>query len=294
MSYTTAGGSAPIRRFSIGRVLSQSLSIYLNNIVSMTFVLVAAFLPLIIATGLMVVTGAVTTNELFGTDSIDPSTSAKVFGTAMIIGLIVSLLLYPVAIAVITDAAFQQLRTGRMNLGAAIGNGFARSLWVLLVFLLIFLAIYAVMLVIGVVLGGAIALTSGNPSTAIAIITGLAALILFFTLYIMWSVAVPATVIERVGPIKSMGRSRNLTKDYRWHIILIFIVTILMTGLLSVAAQFGLAAALASMPLVAVILIYLIQSSLGALFLIVPTVIYHDLVITKENMGIQKVAGVFD
>jgi len=45
--------------------------------------------------------------------------------------------------------------------------------------------------------------------------------------FTMWFVATPACVVERLGPFRSMGRSRQLTKGHRWKIfgtiVLIFV-----------------------------------------------------------------------
>src|SRR5258708_17090641 len=46
-------------------------------------------------------------------------------------------------------------------------------------------------------------------------------------LYMMWSVATPACVVERLGPFRSMARSRALTKGHRWKIFGLLLLTLI-------------------------------------------------------------------
>lgn len=75
-------------------------------------------------------------------------------------------------------------------------------------------------------------------------------------LYVMWSVASPALVAERIGIFAAFGRSRELTRGYRWKVLgveaLLFVayyiflaiiaaITLALTGAnLAVLAQSGL------------------------------------------------------
>lgn len=79
------------------------------------------------------------------------------------------------------------------------------------------------------------------PLIAMAILAGLAMMVgvLFFIipgiiLFLMWSVASPAMVIERGGIIGSLSRSAELTKGSRWKILGMFLVLIIAYWLLSV------------------------------------------------------------
>jgi hypothetical protein len=57
-------------------------------------------------------------------------------------------------------------------------------------------------------------------------------------LYVMWSVAAPALVEERLGPIEAFGRSRYLTRGARWKIfaliLVIFVIYLLFSGAVEV------------------------------------------------------------
>jgi hypothetical protein len=61
-------------------------------------------------------------------------------------------------------------------------------------------------------------------------------------LYVMWSVAAPALVEERLGPIEAFGRSRFLTRGARWKIFGLILVVLVIGWLISAVAEWGSAA----------------------------------------------------
>jgi flagellar biosynthesis protein FlhB len=78
------------------------------------------------------------------------------------------------------------------------------------------------------------------PLVAMAILSGLAIMVGMFLLlipgiilFLMWSVASPAMVIERGGIIGSLSRSAELTKGSRWKILAMFLVLMIAYWLLS-------------------------------------------------------------
>lgn len=78
------------------------------------------------------------------------------------------------------------------------------------------------------------------PLIAMAILSGLAMMLGVFLfvvpgiiLFLMWSVASPAMVIERGGILGSLRRSAELTKGSRWKILAMFLVLIVAYWLLS-------------------------------------------------------------
>jgi len=105
-------------------------------------------------------------------------------------------------------------------------------------------------------------------------------------------VAMPVCVVERLGPVKSVGRSGDLTKGHRWKIfglwIVIAIVSGVMQGLLS-----GIAAALGG-PLVARIAVLVWNALFGAFSAILAVVAYRDLRVAKEGVDTDQIAAVFD
>jgi uncharacterized membrane protein len=52
-------------------------------------------------------------------------------------------------------------------------------------------------------------------------------------LYLIWSVAAPALVEERLGPIEALGRSRRLTKGARWTVFGMTLVVLIAYAMFS-------------------------------------------------------------
>ncbi|HEU0098510.1 MAG TPA: hypothetical protein VFQ67_07020 [Allosphingosinicella sp.] len=86
--------------------------------------------------------------------------------------------------------------------------------------------------------------------SAIALIFGFLLLIVpGVILYVMWSVAAPALVEERLGPVEALGRSSDLTRGTRWKVFGLILILVVMywlfaalVGLLTVMMNGGLAA----------------------------------------------------
>jgi hypothetical protein len=149
------------------------------------------------------------------------------------------------------------------------------------------------------------------PIVGLALSVGLGVMVgsilLFFPglmLYMMWFVATPACVVERLGPFRSMGRSRQLTKGYRWRLFglaLLILIPVAIVGSLLVAAMaillgtgsvLGLPAVLAT-PFGQVInLVW--SAAWGAFYAVIVVVTYHDLRVAKEGVDTEQIAAVFE
>jgi len=164
--------------------------------------------------------------------------------------------------AVILYGAFQRMRGRSFGIGESFARGFAR-----------FLPILGMLFLFGLGIMGA---------TLLLIFPA-------FILMTMWYVALPACVVERLGPVKSLGRSRFLTRGYRWRVfgilILILIVNSMVQQLLPTLLGPGIIGATGG-------LLWLALS--GAYEAIVVAVVYHDLRVAKEGIDIDLIAAVFD
>jgi low temperature requirement protein LtrA len=110
-------------------------------------------------------------------------------------------------------------------------------------------------------------------------------------LFVMWAVAVPACVVERLGPIESMSRSAALTKGHRWAIFAVMLLAGIVNAVVSVIVDSVLPA---SVPML-VAIADLVWSAVWAVYWNCMTVmIYHDLRVAKEGVGTQQIASVFD
>ena len=113
-----------------------------------------------------------------------------------------------------------------------------------------------------------------------------------FILLVMWYCSLPVCVVEKLGPIASLGRSAALTKGHRWKIFGIM----LLIGLGGAIAGgiVGAILAVIRVKLVFVIGHYLWQTVYSAFQAIIGVVIYHDLRVAKEGIGTEQIAAVFD
>jgi uncharacterized membrane protein len=119
-------------------------------------------------------------------------------------------------------------------------------------------------------------------------------------LALRWSVALPACVVENLGPIAAMRRSADLTKGHRWQIfgmfVLIIVVAIIAFGVIGALVGMGLLAApetLGRLVLLGIVTV-IITAIVTAYFNVVAAMIYHDLRVAKEGVGTEEIAAVFD
>jgi hypothetical protein len=123
-------------------------------------------------------------------------------------------------------------------------------------------------------------------------------------LSMMWFVATPVCVVERVGPFRSLGRSRELTKGHRWRIfglvLVILIPAFIIGAIVGVVTLFTLGpsgfltldTALTSSLAKLITLVW--KATWGAFFATAITVTYHDLRVAKEGLTTDQIAAVFD
>ncbi|HEX3502155.1 MAG TPA: hypothetical protein VHU22_02050 [Xanthobacteraceae bacterium] len=108
----------------------------------------------------------------------------------------------------------------------------------------------------------------------------------------MLFVAIPACVVERLGPIKSMGRSARLTKGHRWKIFGLLSATTIV-GLVLQFTLGGVGRTIGG-PTLGIIVLVLWSAVWGAFNAILGIVAYHDLRVAKEGVDTDQIAAVFD
>jgi|SRR5580658_5924820 hypothetical protein len=113
--------------------------------------------------------------------------------------------------------------------------------------------------------------------------------VLFLTMFL---VALPACVVERLGPIESMTRSAELTKGHRWKVLGL----LLLLGLAVMVGSFILGAILLlwSGTTASTIGILVLQALFGAYESIIVAVLYSDLRMARDGIDLEQVAAVFD
>lgn len=269
--------STRTEQFSIGRVVGRTFSTVGGNFVPFFLIAViliaapsalSAWLQSLVTVGATVAPGDV---------SVAPSVLSG--GSAALIGPIAWLVLFIVGIALNATAqgaiiygVVADLGGRKASLGDMLARGWARW-WKLFL--------------INICVGFMVALGS------------IALFVPGIMLLIRWSAAVPVEIMETKGVFGSMGRSAELTKGSRWSIfglgLVVFIILILIEFLVAaiVLPGAGFVQAVnmplfryAIAPLISVITVPLSAAGTAAL--------YFELRSTKEGVGVDQLASVFD
>ena len=175
--------------------------------------------------------------------------------------VIVSLILQFLAQAVILYGAFQAMVGRPVMIGDAIRRGFARFWPIVGVSILVGLGIF-----VGLFL---------------FIIPG-------FILAVRWAVALPACVVENIGPLAAMRRSAELTKGHRWKVLILAFAIIGAFAVRVVAAPEGLG------QLILDGINVIVSGIVTAYFNVVAAMVYRDLRTLKDGVGMEEIAAVFD
>jgi hypothetical protein len=86
-----------------------------------------------------------------------------------------------------------------------------------------------VSLVLGLLLGEGAHLSA--VGILVGVICGLATWVFAAIVLVRWSVSVPVVMLERVGPLKSLGRSWQLVRRSSWRVLGILVLTELIVGI---------------------------------------------------------------
>jgi len=264
--------------FRVGDVLSRAWSIFTGNLV---FFLAVPFLINLVSTvlgaaiGIFIAMGALTT-------------SPALLIVGGIIGGLFALGLNVIGQGVLLIGAFQRLREEPLRVGVAVQHAMARAMPLIGVTVLATLAIIGLMLVSGAVVW-VVALALGRLAILSAVLW-LGVIAVLFTLAIMWCVAVPACLVERLGPVQSLARSADLTKGYRWKIVGIMLLLLLMVAV----AVLLIFAATTLGTLTTSIVRFVWTVAWTGFFNCAVIMISHDLRVAKEGVDTSQLASVFD
>ena len=118
-------------------------------------------------------------------------------------------------------------------------------------------------------------------------------------LWVMWSLAVPAKVLENLGIFDAMSRSSDLTKGDRWRIFVIWVlfvvlglgVSMLLRWPVEIAAGvnsiFALQRSTAIWRAALLVVTFISQSLVGPLATIAFSLVYYDERVRKEAFDLQ-------
>lgn len=242
----------------VDSVLERSLTIWLQNLVSFLVLTTVVYSPFILYS-IMVLDSDMSEDGLKSYN-----------GIKQIAGFILNLLVQ----AILIHGVFQQLRGQKADMNACFKAGLQRLLPVLLV-------------------GVAVAVMVGLGLLAL-IVPGM---ILMLVLY----VAIPVTVVERLGVVDSLKRSHQLTNGHKGN--LLFIVLILLVISMGIGLLFSfLVGALGSGAIDglggnAVVSAYfelLISIVVGSFAAVLSAVVYYQLRLIKDGVGMDELTRAMD
>jgi len=186
-------------------------------------------------------------------------------GWSLVLVGLLTLLLQVICEAAVIFGAFQAMRGREFSIGDSVSRGLQRFLPVLGT---------GICLVIAVAVGFILFIVPG------------------FIFLTMFMVAIPACVVEGLGPIRSLGRSRELTSGHRWRLLGLYVALILLIAIVRVPIEmiFGAIGGTALAGIVG----FLYTAATTAFQLLTFVVAYHDLRVVKEGVDIEHMASVFD
>jgi hypothetical protein len=241
--------------FRVGRILSRSFEVLFRDFFKFALVALVG-IPYALLT-------------LVGGSTAYVGPQAR-FGAGVIVGgglvfFVLFIFLYTLSMAATLYGAFQDMRRRPFHLSEAFGRGLARF------FPLFGLGVcWFVAIMFGLIL---------------LIVPGIMMMVAFY-------VAMPACVMEGLGPLQSMTRSAALTKGHRWKVFGIVCLIGLLNGIIGqvILGVFTLAGgALAGS------ILYLAWTLVVTAFnSIAIAVMYHDLRVLKDGIDIDQIAAVFD
>jgi len=239
--------------FRVGRVLSRTFSVLSRNLV-FCIVTAIAYLPTLAFL-------AVQQGTIVRRGSVQPGHAFLLIGLGVVLGIVLNAL----SEAIVLFGAFEDMRGRPVNLMASAQVGLSRLF----------------------------------PVLGVAILVGLCTMIAAFLLVIpafivmtMLFVAMPACVVERLGPMQSLRRSRELTKGHRWAIFGLWFLVAIVIGIGSKLA--GMVGTLVGGVGFALLLSLIWNALAGAFNAIMVVVAYHDLRVAKEGVDTEQIASVFD
>lgn len=251
------------RRFDVGRVFELTFgAIGANGLPLLLIAFLFAGLPQAV-----LVWGQAMLLEQSGSDGF--------FGLAMLAGLVgflVSLVGGVLMQGVVTHTVVADLQGRKTSLGESL-NVALRSFWVL----------------VGIGIVSGLATTLG---LILLIVPGI-------LIFLIWMVAGPVAIAERTGVGRALERSRTLTRDHRWWLLLIAVVYFVVSSVLGVLAGMlsvavGGLDAQTSLNFASLIVTPAVQALSTLIWGAMAAAAYVELRAVKEGGGKESVAAIFD
>ena len=252
-------------QFSIGRVVSRTFAVIGQNAVPF---LVLSFLAVLPVELLNYFFGILTTAR----GGVTFATQSGSFWLTLAAVYVAAVLFSMVLQASLVHGTIKDLNGERASVGEMLSTGLR---------LFFPLVGFAIVSTLGVGLGFVLLIVPG------------------LILMTVWSVGIPVLVTERTGVFDALGRSGDLTRGHRWSIFGLLIVFYIGVFAVSMMARplFGVAALGSSLSGVSVAYLVFDLVYRMAVAVIAATgfaCLYYELRASKEGVGPQQLASVFD
>ena len=287
----------PVLPLGVGAIIGESFSILFRNFFK---IFIAGFVPSLL--GYLIPVSLLASFDLLTLQQLFLQQPEQASGAAALAGgfwALVQIVVFAVTAALLVQLAYDAKLGRPVMLRRYIGP-----------------ALLAVLPI--AILGGAIAVLLFVATTALFLGAGLLGPVAVIAIpvtpvLILWILAVfivtaPAIVIERVG-FRGLGRSAQLTRDYRWPIVGAIVLTFLcyllinilvggvimlvLFGLVSMVPPTGFIGVIAGgiLPVVFTAALFTIGFGLVGVFV---ALIYARLREIKEGIGVDQIAAVFE
>ncbi|UTW56322.1 hypothetical protein [Kordiimonas sp. SCSIO 12610] len=245
--------------FSVGNVISETFDVYLKNLVKFILFGIAAYVPFVAIMSVIFGVGIFTS---------DPSAINTSAADGVIIATIIVSIASLVIVYIVQGAVIFATVEGSVGRQASLGQMISIGLKYLLP-------------LIGV-------------GIMVSLVAGLGYILLIIPGIIIQlglSVAVPCMIAEQRGVFDSMSRSFDLTKGYKWQILGVFIIIVILYFIVSFILNFvGVMAG----SIGAIIVSVITYGVSATFFAVVSAVIYTNLRASKEGVDTSEIAKVFE
>jgi hypothetical protein len=279
------GNQAAAPRFTVGGVISTSLSVIAANILRFLAIMIAVGAPVAVLIGVGIAFLAQDSSAVVTGLSVqveNPNTFEILF---IIVSALLTALAYGLILPAITYGTLQTLRGRAPGIGACISNGLAAVPRIILACLLL-LFVFAL---VGGVVFFFLVLILGGLGIGTFILSLVFAAGSLYVVTLVW-VFIPAIVGERAGALECLSRSVVLTRGHRWGI---FGLLVLLT-----LANWAIAALNQMLTVIAPTAGAVIDIAIGMFFMTLSAVMaavgYYYLRAEKEGVAIDDVVTVFD
>ncbi|WP_029062640.1 hypothetical protein [Labrenzia sp. DG1229] len=259
---TDASLGQPRAPLGVGAIIGESFSILFGHFVQ---VIIIGFVPTLIG---FLISGMLTGfNVALGLEAQDFSGAGS--AVASVLSIVINMVVYSITTALLVQLAYDAKLSRPIRIGRYLGPAIS---------VVVPLAIMTI---------------------AVTILVGIGLMLLIVPglwVYAVFAVIAPVIVIERVG-FGAMGRSRFLTKEFRWPIVGALVLALILSMIISFVALFvvGIIASFGSIGLVLGVILFAGLSTLGAGYMsILVALIYARLREIKEGVHVDQIASVFD